>query len=150
MPRPIAPEVELRRYMYGDLQYPSLVTSGDYDGRVLLHSDAGVVAGEHKYQSGSVLFVNLPLGYLKGNTDGLPLHGFLEYFAEHTLGVAAPASGPRWNRRHHSQLARKTRTPPSSRFRKWRRGESWSKARTQFTSLLGPMPWSSATKEVST
>lgn len=82
-----ASEVELRRYMYGDLQYPSLVTSGNYDGQVLLHSDAGVVAGEHKYQSGSVLFVNLPLGYLKGNTDGLPLHGFLEYFAEHTLAL---------------------------------------------------------------
>ena len=80
-------EVELRRYMYGDLQYPSLVTSGNYDGNVLLHSDAGVVAGEHKYQSGSVLFVNLPLGYLKGNTDGLPLHGFLEYFATHTLAL---------------------------------------------------------------
>ena len=82
-----ASEVELRRYMYGDLEYPSLVTSGNYDGKVLLHSDAGVVAGERKYQSGSVLFVNLPLGYLKGNTDGLPLHGFLEYFAEHTLAL---------------------------------------------------------------
>ncbi len=80
-------EVELRRYMYGDLQYPSLVTSGAYAGNVLLHSGAGVVAGEHKYQSGSVLFVNLPLGYLKGNTDGLPLHGFLQYFAEHILGL---------------------------------------------------------------
>jgi len=82
-----ASDVELRRYMYGDLEYPSLVTSGNYDGKVLLHSDAGVVAGERKYQSGSVLFVNLPLGYLKGNTDGLPLHGFLEYFAEHTLAL---------------------------------------------------------------
>jgi len=82
-----ASEVELRRYMYGDLEYPSLVTSGNYDGKVLLHSDAGVVAGERKYQSGSVLFVNLPLGYLKGNTDGLPLHGFLDYFAEHTLAL---------------------------------------------------------------
>ncbi len=81
------PEVELRRYMYGDLEYPSLVTSGNYEGTVLFHSDAGVVAGEHKYQAGSVLFVNLPLGYLKGNTDGLPLHGFLEYFAEHTLAL---------------------------------------------------------------
>lgn len=88
------PEVELRRYMYGDLEYPSLVTSGTYDGTVLFHSDAGVVAGEHKYQSGSVLFVNLPLGYLKGNTDGLPLHGFLEYFAEHTLALPRLLSVP--------------------------------------------------------
>jgi len=89
-----APDVELRRYMYGDLQYPSLVTSGDYSGQVLLHSDAGVAAGEHKFQSGSVLFVNLPLGYLKGNTDGLPLHGFLEYFAEHTLALPRLLSVP--------------------------------------------------------
>jgi len=85
--QPTAHEGELRRYMYGDLQYPSLVTSGNYDGKILLHSEAGVVAGERKYQSGSVLFVNLPLGYLKGNTDGLPLHGFLQYFALHTLGL---------------------------------------------------------------
>src|SRR5262249_52394985 len=60
-------EVELRRYMYGDLQYPSFVTSGAYSGKVILRSDAGVVAGENSYKSGSVLFVNLPLGYLKGN-----------------------------------------------------------------------------------
>jgi hypothetical protein len=80
-------EVEMRRYLYGDLQYPSLVTSGSYDGKVLFHSAAGVVAGEHKYHSGSVLFVNLPLGYLKSNTDGLPLHGFLRYFAVNILGL---------------------------------------------------------------
>ena len=80
-------EVELRRYLYGDLQYPSLVTSGRYEGKVLFHSDAGVVAGERRYQSGSVLFVNLPLGYLKSNTDGLPLHGFLRYFAVNILGL---------------------------------------------------------------
>jgi hypothetical protein len=80
-------EVELRRYMYGDLVYPSLTTSGGYAGHVLLRSDAGIAAGEHSYQSGSVLFVNLPLGYLKGNTDGLPLHGFLNYFAEHMLSL---------------------------------------------------------------
>jgi hypothetical protein len=80
-------DVELRRYMYGDLQYPSLTTSGDFAGNALLHSEAGVVAGEHKYQAGSVLFVNLPLGYLKGNTDGLMLNGFLNYFAQHILAL---------------------------------------------------------------
>jgi len=80
-------ETELRRYMYGDLVYPNLTTSGDYSGRVLLHSDSGVAAGEHNYQSGKVLFVNIPLGYLKANTDGLLLHGFLNYFAEHTLSL---------------------------------------------------------------
>jgi peptidoglycan/xylan/chitin deacetylase (PgdA/CDA1 family) len=84
---PPAQEPQLRRYQYGSLPYPSFVTSGDYSGRVLLHSLAGVVAGEHAYQKGDVLFVNLPLGYLKLNTDGLMLHGFLKYFAAHTLSL---------------------------------------------------------------
>ena len=89
-PNPSAPaagsaEPQLRRYKYGDVKYPSFVTGGSYDGQVILHSAAGIVAGEHKYEKGSVLFVNLPLGYLKANTDGLLLHAFLKYFAQHTL-----------------------------------------------------------------
>jgi hypothetical protein len=76
---------QLRRYQYGNLEYPSFVTAGDYAGQVLLRSGAGVAAGLHRYRSGSVLFVNLPLGYLKANTDGLPLHGFLHYFAVRIL-----------------------------------------------------------------
>jgi hypothetical protein len=82
-----AVQTQLRRYQYGSLAYPSFVTSGKYSGNVLLHSLAGVVAGEHSYRKGSVLFVNLPLGYLKSNTDGLPLHAFLKYFATHTLSL---------------------------------------------------------------
>ncbi|HXW89099.1 MAG TPA: polysaccharide deacetylase family protein [Terriglobales bacterium] len=81
------PEVRLRSYNYGDLKYPSFVTSGNYSGKVLLRSDAGIVAGEHAYEKGTVLFVNLPLAYLKGNTDGLMLHVFLKYFAEHMLAL---------------------------------------------------------------
>jgi Polysaccharide deacetylase len=80
-------DVELRRYKYGDLQYPSFVTSGNYAGEVLFHSNNGLIAGEQPYQRGSVLFVNLPLGYLKGNTDGLLLHVFLKYFASHALSL---------------------------------------------------------------
>jgi hypothetical protein len=87
-------EVELRRYKYGDLQYPSFVTSGQYAGRVLFQSNAGIVAGEHNYEQGSVLFVNLPLGYLKGNTDGLPMHAFLKYFAKHFLALPYLESAP--------------------------------------------------------
>lgn len=79
--------VELRRYQYGDLEYPSFVTSGTYSGQVLLQSRAGVVAGYHSYGAGSVLFVNLPVGYLEGDTDGLPLHAFLQYFARHVLAL---------------------------------------------------------------
>lgn len=87
-------EVRLRRYQYGDLLYPSFVTSGEYDGQVLFRSRAGIVAGEHAYQKGSVLFVNLPLGYLKANTDGLLLHAFLKYFASHTLSLPYLMSVP--------------------------------------------------------
>jgi hypothetical protein len=87
-------EVQLRRYQYGDLEYPSLVTSGPFSGHVLFQSRAGVVAGEHSYQAGSVLFVNLPLGYLKGNTDGLPMHAFLKYFAKQVLALPYLESVP--------------------------------------------------------
>ena len=80
-------ETQLRRYKYGEVKYPSFVTVGNYAGQLLLHSDAGVVAGEHKFDKGSVLFVNLPLGYLKSRTDGLLLHAFLKFFAEHTLAL---------------------------------------------------------------
>jgi len=79
--------VQLRRYLYGVLRYPSFVTSGEYSGRVLFHSGAGIAAGEHAYEKGSVLFVNLPLGYLKANTDGLLLHAFLKYFAQRAASV---------------------------------------------------------------
>ncbi|MGD0965541.1 MAG: hypothetical protein ABSA57_16745 [Candidatus Acidiferrales bacterium] len=87
-------EVELRRYKYGDLEYPSFVTSGAYSGHVLLRSQAGIAAGYHAYRKGSVLFVNLPLGYLDGYTDGLPLHGFLKYFATQVLSLPYLMSVP--------------------------------------------------------
>jgi Polysaccharide deacetylase len=78
---------QLRRYQYGNLEYPSFVTSGDYAGQVLLRSSAGIAAGFHRYRNGLVLFVNLPLGYLKGDTDGLPLHTFLQDFAVQMLSL---------------------------------------------------------------
>jgi hypothetical protein len=78
-------EATLRRYKYGDLEYPSFVTSGNYSGHILLRSKSGIVTGYHNYQKGSVLFVNLPVGYLDGYTDGLPLHAFLKYFAAQVL-----------------------------------------------------------------
>lgn len=87
-------EVQLRRYQYGDLEYPSFVTSGVYSGEILLRSRPGIVAGIHQYGRGSVLFVNLPLGYLEGNTDGLPLHSFLKYFAAKILSLPFMLSVP--------------------------------------------------------
>ncbi len=38
-------EATLRRYKYGDLEYPSFVTSGTYSGHILLRSKSGIVAG---------------------------------------------------------------------------------------------------------
>jgi len=87
-------EIELKRYKFGDLHYPSYVTSGNFDGQTLFHSDAGLVAGEHNFEKGTVLFVNAPLGYLKSNTDGLLLHAFLKYFAAHTLNLPYLMSAP--------------------------------------------------------
>lgn len=80
-------EVRLTRYKLGELKYPSFVTEGAYSGKVLFHSVSGLVAGERPYQQGSVLFVNLPLGYLKANTDGVLTHAFLRYFADNSLSV---------------------------------------------------------------
>jgi Polysaccharide deacetylase len=89
-----APDAKLTRYRFGDLKYPSFVTAGNYHGRLILHSSAGVVAGENSFGKGVVLFVNLPLSYLKGNTDGLPLHTFLKYFAQQVVDLPYLASVP--------------------------------------------------------
>lgn len=87
-------EATLMRYRFSTLDYPSFVTSGNFPGKVLLHSKVGLAAGVHDFGKGSVLFVNLPLAYLKANTDGLLLHAFLKYFAEQTLGLPYLASVP--------------------------------------------------------
>ena len=49
-----------------------------YPGTRLMHGDGHtVLAGVHRVGRGQVLFVNLPLTYLKLRTDGLFLHSFL-------------------------------------------------------------------------
>ncbi|MBA2673426.1 polysaccharide deacetylase family protein, partial [Ramlibacter sp.] len=71
----------LSGYLIGYLTYPSYVTRGDFAGLTLASSPQfGLVAGVNSAGAGQVLFVNLPLTYLKGRTDALPLHGFLSYF----------------------------------------------------------------------
>jgi peptidoglycan/xylan/chitin deacetylase (PgdA/CDA1 family) len=77
----------LARYEDEYLGYPGLATEGNYDGEALLRSASGIAAGIRKAGKGQVLFVNLPLGYLKGQTDGLLLHGFLHYFAKSMLDL---------------------------------------------------------------
>ncbi|WP_295751036.1 hypothetical protein [Undibacterium sp.] len=82
-------------YEYGALSYSSFVTRGAYAGKRLLSSTSGdLVAGYREAGQGGVLFVNLPLGYLKGQTDGLLLHGFLQYFAAEIVGVPSLSAVP--------------------------------------------------------
>jgi hypothetical protein len=90
----VGSDAKLTRYRFEDLYYPSFVTASSLQGKVLLHSEAGLTAGEHAFGKGSVLFVNLPLGYLKANTDGLLLHTFLKYFSQHTLGLPSLETVP--------------------------------------------------------
>jgi hypothetical protein len=91
---PSGDEATFVRYGDGELLYPSLTTRGSYDGRLLLHSPVGVAAGARKFGRGSVLYVNLELGYLAGQTDGLLLHAFLRYFAEHLLALPTLCAVP--------------------------------------------------------
>jgi Polysaccharide deacetylase len=87
-------DARLTRYRFGDLKYPSFVTAGNYQGKLILRSGAGVAAGQNSFGNGSVLFVNLPLSYLKSNTDGLLLHTFLKYFAQQVVALPYLSSVP--------------------------------------------------------
>jgi hypothetical protein len=80
-------------YLLGPLIYPSYVTQGSFGalaGQQVLATSAqfGLVAGINPYGAGQVLFVNLPLTYLKGRTDALMMHGFLHLFTRQMLGMA--------------------------------------------------------------
>jgi hypothetical protein len=86
-------------YLLGPLIYPSYVTQGDFGGlpgqQVLATSPQfGLVAGVNPVGAGQVLFVNLPLTYLKGRTDALMMHGYLHYFAHNMLGMAHLSAMP--------------------------------------------------------
>jgi len=81
-------------YLYGELEYQSFQTTGEYRGKTLLQTTNGLVAGEKEHGSGRVLFVNLPLGYLKTRTDGMLLHSFLHYFSEDMLQMPHLANAP--------------------------------------------------------
>ena len=82
-------------YHYGRLRYPMFATAGAYDGQRLMHGDGQhLVAGVHKLGRGEVLFVNLPLSYLKLRTDGLLLHTFLQLFARDRVGLPQLSAMP--------------------------------------------------------
>jgi peptidoglycan/xylan/chitin deacetylase (PgdA/CDA1 family) len=82
-------------YHYGRLTYPVFTTRGTFAGRRLMHAQEGsLLAGLHTLGLGQVLFVNLPLTYLKLRTDGLLLHSFLRYFAQDVAGLPQLAQVP--------------------------------------------------------
>lgn len=82
-------------YAYGEIAYPHFTTRGPYDGQVLLESTQGsLIAGLRKQGRGQVLFVNLPLGYLKLRTDGVLLHGFVSWFGRALCGLPSLLAVP--------------------------------------------------------
>src|SRR5574343_1694443 len=93
------PVEALTGYLLGPLIYPSYVTQGDFGQlpgqRVLVTSPQfGLVAGINPVGAGQVMFVNLPLTYLKGRTDALLMHGFLHIFTRELLDMPHLSSMP--------------------------------------------------------
>ncbi|WP_296228081.1 polysaccharide deacetylase family protein [Ralstonia sp. UBA689] len=83
-------------YVYGFLTYPSFVTQGTYAGTTMLTSpNFGLVAGLRNFGAGQVLFVNTPLTYLKGQTDGMLMHGFLRYFGSNMMQMPRLSAQPK-------------------------------------------------------
>lgn len=100
-------------YAYGALTYPTYLTgpaaafdvTNGFD-QVLLTSTfgrvdpasgdgvPGVAAARRRQGNGGVLFVNLPLGWLKGETDAMLMHGFLRYFGATLLGMPRLSDHP--------------------------------------------------------
>lgn len=86
-------------YLLGNLIYPTYVTQGDFGGLpgqkvVATSPQFGLVAGVNPVGAGKVLFVNLPMTYLKGHTDALMMHGFLHYFTREVLDMAHLSTMP--------------------------------------------------------
>lgn len=88
-------------YLVGPLKYPSYVTQGTFGGsanpgqtQLVASAQFGLVAGINPVGAGQVLFVNLPLTYLKGRTDALPMHGFLHYFSHQMMQMAHLSTMP--------------------------------------------------------
>jgi peptidoglycan/xylan/chitin deacetylase (PgdA/CDA1 family) len=75
--------LRLSGYFGAEATYPSLTTTGHYDGDPLLVGpDGQIVAGIRSVGEGTVIFANLPLGDLKlRGSDAWMLHRFLRLLA---------------------------------------------------------------------
>ena len=102
LPSPVVASTKVYQisgYAYDAKEYKSFLTRNrgeHYGGDVLLSSPSyGVVAGLNRFGGGKVLFVNLSLSFLKGQTDGMLMHGFIRYFASTIVGLPQLASHPK-------------------------------------------------------
>jgi Polysaccharide deacetylase len=86
---------ELTTYGYPTLSYSHYRTQPGEDSDTLIQSVTGdTIVSTHRHGQGSVLFANLPLGYLKTQTDSYLLHRLLSYFAVVMVGQPTLASTP--------------------------------------------------------
>lgn len=86
---------ELSTYGYPRLLYPHLHSDGPCQAKVWMRTpDGEPLLTWHARGPGSVLFANLPLGYLKTRTDGYLLHRLLSYFAGEVLDLPLLSTVP--------------------------------------------------------
>lgn len=91
------PEAMLQAATYGydKEEFSHLLTRGLFPGQVLATSkDGSLIAGLRRYGQGQVLFVNLPVTFLRVRTDGLWLQSYLRFFNGHMLKLPQLASVP--------------------------------------------------------
>ena len=86
---------ELTTYGYPHLLYPHFRAEAAQDAQVWIRSPQGdPILSQRQHGQGSVLFANLPLGYLKTRTDGYLLHRLLSYFARDVLELPVLSAVP--------------------------------------------------------
>ena len=86
---------ELTTYGYAHLMYPHFRTQSPHDAQVWIRSPEGdPVLSQRRHGQGSVLFANLPLGYLTTRTDGYLLHRLLWHFAQNVLEQPVLSAAP--------------------------------------------------------
>lgn len=94
-PGKLSDNLVLSGYFYGDISYPVARTqniTAEFPG--IVFAQALTTEGEvyptivlKKYGQGNVLYVNMPLGYLKASSDDLPLRAFLRTFLFHIIKI---------------------------------------------------------------
>jgi Polysaccharide deacetylase len=88
------PVLQATAYGYGTAAFSYFATRKAATGSQLVHSGEHILANLNQVGQGLVLFVNLPLGYLKKRTDGIWLHSFLRYFGDQLVRSPRLMSAP--------------------------------------------------------